>query len=279
MEDDEEFSYTGYSARSESEFAEREAAFVDNDEVFSYSGYADDIALTEGAARQTETRQNTEIRHSYGDYLVEEFSAVTNASRVAKITKLPQNTATYFVAAVYFVVGVLCVSITSLIAEVLPYIVGGMMTLIGLIRLIVALCRREFRNIKTNKTASSLLLALLGGMILFQQIDAENDPIMLISVIWGVIGLLEASHAFNHAFVTMFKSWKCLYFLLRGIIECAVAFILLYQPLSHSAHFLHIVVFGANLILDAITMIPPVKNIFDGNARKKDDNGKSNESD
>lgn len=265
MEDDEEFSYSGYSANTETELAEKQAAFVDDEEVYSYSDYSDEIALTEGAAINDETAATAEAEEkssSYGDHLIEEFSAKTNVSRVAKITKLPPNIATYGVAAVYFIVGVLCVSITSLVTEVLPYIVGGMMALIGIVRFIIALCRREYRSIKTNQTATSLILAALGIMIIVQQIDPENDPIMLISIVWGVLGLFEAAHAFNHAFHHIANGERCIYFLIKGLIECVVAFMLLYQPESHSAHFFHIVVFGANLIFDAITMLPRVKTFL-----------------
>ncbi len=267
MEDDEEFSYTGYSAQTEAELNKNRAAFIEDEEVYSYSGYSDEVALTEGAALPVYEKENTS---SYGDYLIEEFSAETNAKRVAKFTKIPRGAAAYCVSAVYLIVGVLCVSITSLITHVLPYIVGGMMLFVGITRLIVALCRREYRSTKTNRTATSMLVAGLGAMIIVQQIDPENDPIMLISIIWGVMGLFEGAHAFNHAFAIAFKSWRCVYFFLKGIIECTVAFILLYWPLNHDVHYLHIVVFGANLILDAITMLPPVKNFFKGKKDKEE---------
>ena len=44
------------------------------------------------------------------ELMVEALSAEHNVSRLAFITKLPKNIATYIVAAIYFIVGVLCVS-------------------------------------------------------------------------------------------------------------------------------------------------------------------------
>lgn len=254
MEDDEEYSYKSYSARTEAVITEKSdglATFKDNEEVYSYTGYADETAVTAEAEEHS---------NSYGDFIVEEFSAETNISRVAQITKLPPNIATYFVALAYLVVGVLCVSITHSVTEYLPYIVGGMMIVIGVVRFIVAIVRREYRSLKTNRTATSLILTALGIMIIIQQFDEGNDSaVMLISIAWGILGLFEAAHAFNHAFKRIANSERCIYYLIKGLIECVVAFMLLYQPDNHSTHYFHIIVFGANLIFDSITMLPRVK--------------------
>ncbi len=252
MEDDEEYSYKSYSAQTEAEISEPQA-FKDNEEVFTYSGYADESAATDSAEEES---------GGYGDFIVEEFSAETNVRRVVSLTKLPANAAVYFVAAIYFIVGVLCVAITKQIAEVLPYIVGGMMTVIGVVQFIIAMVRHEYRTLKTNRTASSLIITALGIMILVQKIDPESDPIMLISVAWGILGLFESAHAFNHAFKRIANSERCVYYLIKGLIECAVAFLLLYQPESEAAHHFHIIVLGANLIFDSITMIPKIKSML-----------------
>lgn len=256
MEDDEEYSYKSYSERTREQLDGGVAEFKDNDEVHYYTGYADENAVADGAAEES-------FGGSYGDFIVEEFSAEHNVSRVAEFTRLPANTATYIVAAVYFIVGVLCVSITRSVTEILPYIVGGMMVLLGTVRFISAIIHKEYRQIKTNKTATSLILAALGIMILVQQFDDSNDSaVMLISIVWGILGLFEGAHAFNHAFKRIANSERCVYYLIKGIIECVVGFMLLYQPDSHDAHFFHVVVFGANLIFDAITMIPQVKTFL-----------------
>lgn len=257
MNDDEEFSYTSYSADTEAEINRQ--AFKDNEEVFTYTGYAEENSAEEVAVSEEAVEEES---HPYGDFLVEEFSAENNVQRLAKLTKLPANTAVYFVAAIYLVIGVLCVSITHYITEYLPYIVGGMMVLIGVIQFIVAMVQREYRTVKTNRTAGSLIIVALGAMILFQKIDPENDPIMLISVAWGILGLFEAAHAFNHAFKRIANSERCIYYLIKGIIECAVAFLLLYQPESEAAHEFHIIVLGANLIFDSITMIPKIQELL-----------------
>lgn len=196
------------------------------------------------------------------ELMVEGLSAEHNVSRLALITKLPKNIATYIVAAIYFIVGVLCVSVTRHITVALPYIVGAIMMLVGISGFIISLVRRDYKNIKTNKIATYILTVLLGAMVILEEIDPQIDPIMLISIIWGVFGLFEGAHAFNHAITRITKSERCVYFLIKGIVECAVAFMMLYHPESHEAHFFHIVVFGISLIIDAVTMIPKIKEFL-----------------
>ncbi|MBD5583973.1 MAG: DUF308 domain-containing protein [Clostridia bacterium] len=256
MEDDEEYSYTGYSKNTVAEMAQ----FKDNDEVYTYSGYGEELV----DAMESESAVAEEVRtNSYGDFIIEEFSAETNVPRIAQITKLPTTVVTYLFALAYLIIGVLCVTITRQITEVLPYVVGAMMVIIGLVRFILALVHHEYRSLKTNRTATSLIVVALGAMIIFQQFDATNDSaIMLISVVWGILGLFEGARAFNHAFKRIANSERCVFYLIKGLIEVVVAFMLLYRPDSHDAHHFHIIVFGANLIFDAILMIPQVKNFL-----------------
>lgn len=200
---------------------------------------------------------------SYGDLIIEEFSAEQNANRLVKVTKMSKNAAIYIMAAVNFILGVLCVSITGIIAEILPYLVGSMMIVVGLVQFIVAIIHKEYKDVTTNKTVTFFLAAALGLMIILQEIDSTNDSaIILISIIWGVLGLFEGAHAFNHALHRIANSERCAYYIIKGLLECVVAFMLLYRPDSHDIHHFHIIVFGANLIMDAITMLPPVQKLI-----------------
>lgn len=199
----------------------------------------------------------------YGDAIVEGLSFKNSVPRVAKATGLPAKAVGYACAALYLAVGVLCVSITDIIAHVLPYIVGSMMILVGVVQFIVAMCRREYRSINTNQTASSLIIAALGVMIIVQNVKPDSNwAIAFISIVWGILGLFEGAHAFNHAFSRMANSQRSAFYLVKGVVEITVAFMLLYQPDDHDIHKFHIIVFGINLIIDAITMLPAVRDFL-----------------
>lgn len=223
---------------------------------------SDEIPDDEVVNEEDAEAEAVEEEHSEGiaDAILEGISAETNVSRLSKITKLPKHTVTYVIAAIYFVVGVLCVVITSEITEVLSYIVGGMMIIVGFARFLMAIVKHEYRHTKTNVTAMSLIITALGIMMIVQHLQPENEAdITFISIVWGIIGLLEGAHAFNHVFERISNSERCIYYLLKGIVELVVAFMLLYDPGNHETHHFHIIVFGVNLILDSITMIPQVK--------------------
>lgn len=249
-DDGEEFSY---SAVNPEEIAEEKiAAFYETEDEFSYASYADEAG--ELAKNRT---------GSYSGSIIEEFSTESTVSRVTGLLKIPEHIATYIFSAIYLAVGILCVSVTKKIIDILPYIVGGMMILIGTVRFILALKNREYRHTKTNRTATSLILTALGIMIIIQHLQPENESaITFISISWGILGLFEGAHAFNHAFKRIANSERCVYYLIKGIIEVVVAFLLLYDPGNHETHMVHIFIFGLNLIFDSITMLPQVKGFL-----------------
>lgn len=210
-----------------------------------------------------EVHAHKEHTKGLAEAVIEEFSAEANVERIARLTKLSTDTVTNIFMVLYIVPGILCVIFTELIIEWLPYIVGGALVAIGAVRFIVAMRTHEYRHVKTNKTAMSLILIVLGAMMILQHVNPENrSAITFISIVWGILGLFEGAHALNHAFKRIANSERCIYYIIKGLVELAVAFLLLNDPVNHETHFFHIIVFGLNLIFDAITLKPQVKSLL-----------------
>lgn len=245
MNDEEEFSYSGYSEETEKEIVRAAGGGGEGELYFTgYSGYAE------------EEKEEFTPPPVYGDFIIEEFSSDVNVPRVAKKTGISQEIISYIFAALYLIVGVLCVAATKQVQGIIPYIVGSVAVLAGLIRFITAIVRKEYRTVKTNQTASSLIFVALGIMII-----VEHDwAITFISIVWGILGLMEAARAFNHAFSKIAASERCIYHIIKGIVEVVLAFMLLYEPDHHLET--HIIVFGVQLIIDAVYMVPWVKRRF-----------------
>ncbi len=245
MEDDEEYSYKGYSANTAAElFTHGESVTVIGDEEeYSFKGFTD-----EAAAADSE-------RMSYGDFIVEEFSTSVNVKKITKLTKLSETTVQYIFSVMYLMVGVLCVVFTHYIQTAFPYIVGGFMALIGLGQLIYAVRTKEYVHTNSNKTATSLVMIALSVLIM----TVNEAAFTIIAIAWGLLGLMEGAHAFNHAFSRIARSERCIYFLAKGIVELVLAFLLL-TDVDHI--HLHIIYFGINLLFDAVTMFPPLKRIL-----------------
>jgi uncharacterized membrane protein HdeD (DUF308 family) len=175
--------------------------------------------------------------------------------KVTKLTRLSETAVTYAFSAIYLIVGVLCVAFTAYIRIAFHYIVGGFMAVIGLVQFTSAIRTKEYVHTHSNKTASSLIMMALSVLIL---VDGEQTADLIIAVAWGFLGLFEAAHAFNHAISRIARSERCIYYLAKGLIELALAFILLYDPLGEHLD-MHIMVLGINLIFDSVTMFPPIK--------------------
>ncbi len=194
-----------------------------------------------------------------GSELVEGFSPHGTAEFVNGNTPhIADKIIYYIMSAVYLGVGLTCIFAAEQVIWALPYIVGSFMLLLGVVQFILAIKNREYRQTKSNKTAGSLVLVGLAVMILLEREWASS----FIPIVWGVIGLFEGAHALNHAFARISGGMRCSYFIIKGVIELVLAFLLLYEPVHHIT--LHVVVFGANLVLDAITMLPVVKKFAEG---------------
>ena len=251
MQDEEEFSYSGYSAQTAAELRRggTNVTVTGDEEEHSYVGTA---AHAEG--HSVPVRGNI----GYGDFIVEEISAQSHAHKISELTHISERKIKFYLSPVYLVLGVVCIMFSAHIQAYFPYIVGGIATAFGLAQLIYAIVTREYVHTHSNKTASSLVMMALGVLIMVEHGAAYS----IIAVAWGFLGLMSAAHAFNHAFSRIARSERCVYYLGKGVIEVILAFILLYEP-SHPDHIpLHIIVFGVQMIFDAVTMFPPLKEFL-----------------
>lgn len=194
-----------------------------------------------------------EANGSFGDSLIEGFSVESHVHRAVKYAKIPEKVAYYLFAALYLAVGVLCIVMPHGIEFALPYIVGGGMAAAALVTFIFAVVTKEYRNTHTNKTAMSFILMGLSVMIILEHDWAHT----FIPIIWGMLGLFEGAHAFNHALSRISRGMRPAYYIVKGIVEVVVAFLLLYRPEQYGE--LHIIVFGISLVIDGITTIPFIK--------------------
>ena len=244
MEDDEEYSYTGYSADTAASiraYVDR-ATVIGDEEEYSFKGFESEAAAADAA----------QPRMGYGDFFIEEFSAESNIKKITKATRLSEVTVHYLMSVVYLIVGAVCVGMPHYIQTAFPYIVGGFMAAIGLVQFIFAVRAKEYKHTHSNVTATSLVMIALSILIMVEYEAAFT----IIAIAWGLIGLMEGAHAFNHAFSRIARSERCIYYLAKGVIEVVLAFLLLCD-VEHIN--MHIIYFGINLVFDAVTMFPPVK--------------------
>ena len=186
----------------------------------------------------------------FDDKFLENISVESNVEKVVKHTKLPESVVKYIMGIVYIVLGIVCAAIPKHIESVLPYVVGSILAAFAILRFIFAIIEKEYEHTHSNKTASSIILLGVSIMIIIEHEWAHS----FIPTVWGVWGLFEGAHAFNHALSRIVRKKRFFYYLLKGIVEVVIAFLLLYEP--HQYGELHIIVFGISLILDGIVVLP-----------------------
>ncbi len=207
--------------------------------------------------------EEAEKSESAGDNMIELLSAESNMGRILKFIHIPEHVLTYIFAVIYAALGIVCIATPSTVIDFLAYVVGGVMVLLGVVQFISAVMSGEYKQTKTNTTATSIIIAGLGVLFICQQAtDPEGETaIILISVLWAVLGLFEVAHLFNHAFKRIANSERFVYYVIKGIIELIVSFTLLWAPSNSDAHEFHIIMFGVSLLIEAVTMIPQIKAI------------------
>ncbi len=229
---------------------------MEDDEEYSYKAYSQNTEKMMVNATYAEPSEDSDgEKGGRVVYFVEKFSAKATVDRVVRATKIPEWVISYVFSALYAILGITCLILNDHIYSAFAYIVGSSLCLIGVIQFIYALATKEYKQTHTNHTANSLILVALGVMILIER----EWAISFIAVGWGIFGLLEGAHAFNHAFSRLARKENAIYYLVKGVIEVVLAFFLLYEPTHHVP--MHISVFGVQLIVEAITMLPIVKKL------------------
>ncbi len=193
---------------------------------------------------------------TYGDSIIRELSIEANASRIHSALKLSPDAAKYIVGVIYIVCGVLCAVFHAAVETALAYIVGGLLCVGALIQFIFALIKKEYKRKDTNKTVSSLVLLALGVMLILDEQWAHT----FIPFAWGLLGLCEGAYAFNHAIYRISHGMRSAYFIIKGIVEVVIAFLLMYRPETYAV--LHIIVFGISLALDGVIILPFIEKLI-----------------
>jgi len=194
---------------------------------------------------------------SYGDHLVELMSVETNIKKVHSGLKIPETVAAYIMAALYIILGCVFIIFPTELEEVLAYVAGGVLLVASAVQFVMAVITKEYMRTNTNKTATSFIMMGLAIMI----ICLPDWGHTLVITVWGIFGLLEGARAFNHALARISRGMRCSYYIVKGVVELTIAFLLLYD--SNRYGELHIIVFGISLILDGLTVLPLWKKLFD----------------
>jgi len=151
--------------------------------------------------------------------------------------------------ACFIILGILCLAITDLIHESLPYILGSVMIILGSIHIIHGIRTGEYLTTETKLTANGFLFFTLGIVIFANHKNADA----LIGSIWGVFGLIKATEELNEAIYYFAQKKKFLRKLSACIVSAVLGFLLLLDPMNNVHH--HLRLLGLELMVAGIELI------------------------
>jgi len=139
--------------------------------------------------------------------------------------------------------GIMCIAYPDTMYGVLPYLMGAMMVISGLASMAVSVIRKEYRRTDTRLTASGIISAVIGAIIILQ----DQASYGLVGVFWGYSGLTRAAGELNKAIsriATKRGEWaRLMFFAVFGIV---ISIMLLADPVQRVHE--HMVFIGIELI-------------------------------
>lgn len=145
------------------------------------------------------------------------------------------------------VIGIACILVPEGIMNFLPYLLGGLMLIVGAADLITDLTdpNKEAGHISQG---SDIVMIVVGGMLLVK----GAAMLTLVGVVWGFIGLNKAAGEIDEAFHAIRAREPFLLLALSSIIEVVLGTLLIASPLENIEH--HVLLLGIELILHPFTI-------------------------
>lgn len=146
------------------------------------------------------------------------------------------------------VIGVICIIFPKHIVRVLPYLLGGAMALVGILRIVRYMQNRAFLLPAPNELAFGIILLIVGAGFMIQGVNALS----FVGTVWAIIGIYMASRSLRRTIQRIYRkahfAAPLLEFLLRG----GLSMTLLFDPFEGIA--IHVVILGLELIAISVRL-------------------------
>lgn len=144
-------------------------------------------------------------------------------------------------------IGIACILAPQKIMNALPYLLGGLMLVVGASDFITDLTdpNKEAGHISQG---SDIVMAVVGGMLMVK----GAKMLTLVGVVWGFIGLSKAAGEIDEAFRAIRAREPFALLALSCMIEIALGTLLIASPLENIEH--HVLLLGIELILHPFTV-------------------------
>ena len=151
-------------------------------------------------------------------------------------------------SAAFLLVGALCIFFPSHVAGVLPFLLGGIMLIAGIVHGAAYLRDKRFLEDESQGIGPDIILAVMGVAFLC----AGSEAVGLMGMVWGIIGLRKAAGTIDQALRRMYRHQPALLLAAEAAIRIVLALALLFDPFEKFSS--HIVLLGLELILTNVKL-------------------------
>lgn len=145
--------------------------------------------------------------------------------------------------------GLVCILAPMQVAGVLPYLLGGVMLLNGLVQGARHLRSRCFLQPGAQQLGQDLVLVVVGAATLC----AGDGAVTMMGITWGMLGLRKAAATANEALANLCQRRPAVLLVLETAIRLVLAMALLFEPFESFSS--HLVLLGLELILANIRLL------------------------
>lgn len=143
----------------------------------------------------------------------------------------------------FWLIGVLCVLFPARVAGGLPFLLGGVMLAVGLLRGVSYLHNKEFLDPGTAGMGQDIILVVMGVVFWC----AGSEAIGLMGVVWGILGLRKAADTVDQALRKLYQHQNALLLVVEAVVRVILALALLFDPFQTFSG--HVVLLGVELIV------------------------------
>lgn len=129
------------------------------------------------------------------------------------------------------------------IYHIFPYIIGAITILIAIGFIKNSIREREYKKAESKRLAYGIVMFIMGTVIIINQSDSIN----LIAIIWGIFGLIRGADELGEAIYNHSQGKKWILELVHGIVEMALAILLIYHPFEKISE--HIIILGLEYVI------------------------------
>lgn len=176
------------------------------------------------------------------------FPIMARIDSVSEIKRQPAPGKAAIIASLLFpFIGIACILAPEGIMNFLPYLLGGLMLVVGAADLTTDLTdpNKEAGSISQG---SDVVMIVVGGMLLVK----GAALLTLVGVVWGFIGLSKAAGEIDETFHAIRAKAPFALLALSSAIEVVLGTLLIASPLENIEH--HVLLLGIELILHPFTI-------------------------